>query len=785
MMPRHVRDRRSSRGLSFLILLSGGLLGALGLVVLVGWFRHDPLLLQVRAAFPPMQPNTALLFVLSGMGLCAVSFGHSRLIQLCGGLVLGVALLTLSQEFHHLELGIDTLLVRDAGQMTTIRPGRMSSFVALCFTCAGGGLLLMGFAPRFRHRALVFGFIGATIATLGSVTLLGYLTGMWMAFWEGAFMCMAAHTAAGFIVMGLGVLALAWRESKVTRTGAPYWPVVVVAVVVAILTLWRVLQASEQADIRKTVSVELTAAHQEINAEMQQRLLALVHMANYWRVFGFSEAEWQYHANTLMRQYPGYRFLAWLDTTSAVRGMVPSTEEGARLEELIRSHARSQQTLNRAVAEDSIRISPPIEFAGQPAFFAAVPLYRSKSRLQGTMIAMFQVGPLMKAMLSTPVDDLSMLILSEEEELYTHTNRGRTHETAWAQERMLQLPGITWRVRMWPTPAQLRKWDIALPEAVLGGGLLIALLLGSACYFAQISQARARGLEQKNQQLLVEMMERRKAQQDLLSASAHLEQSYHELETAHLRLIQSEKMDSVGRLAAGVAHEVKNPLAALAMGVEYLTTHLPPMDGEVTAVLQDMEEAVTRANHVIQGLLDFSAPRKLQRQREDLREVISEALSLLKHEFTKAHVTVVPRWARTLPPVELDRNKIIQVFINLFMNAIHAMPEGGTLTIRTSTKQLGGAGEVLEVVAVEDTGTGIPEDKLEHVFEPFFTTKSQGQGNGLGLAVTKEIIQLHGGAITLQNRPEGGMQVMLLFPLPSGEPREMEIKCESAVGANT
>jgi signal transduction histidine kinase len=258
-----------------------------------------------------------------------------------------------------------------------------------------------------------------------------------------------------------------------------------------------------------------------------------------------------------------------------------------------------------------------------------------------------------------------------------------------------------------------------------------------------------------------------------------LQKSHEDLKSAQFQLIQAEKLQSVGRLAAGVAHEVKNPLGILRMGVDYLSQHVQSTDENVALILSDMSEAINRADGIILGLLDFSAPHALDSHSEDLRALMEQSLSLVRHLVNEAGVQVVREFAPELPAVWLDRNKIKQVFVNLLTNACHAMPRGGTLTVRTSTRKLKAtetshdagarhagrfrAGSSVVVAEVLDTGTGIPEEKLTHVYDPFFTTKETGQGTGLGLTVTKKIVELHGGSIEIQNRKEGGVVVTLLF----------------------
>jgi len=238
-----------------------------------------------------------------------------------------------------------------------------------------------------------------------------------------------------------------------------------------------------------------------------------------------------------------------------------------------------------------------------------------------------------------------------------------------------------------------------------------------------------------------------------------------ELREAQLQLIQAEKMESVGRLAAGVAHEVKNPLTAIFMGVEYLRQCFgTKVEPEVVTLLQDMEESARKANHVVRGLLDFSTPGKLDLRRETLNNVIQGALSMLKHEFLRARIEWTTQLDPHLPLLQLDRNKMEQVFVNLFLNAAQSMPEGGTLIVRSRIAAESGAPRRTILAEVEDVGIGIQPDQMQKVFDPFFTTKALGKGSGLGLAVARKIVELHGGRITIRNREDRGVIVAVNLP---------------------
>ncbi len=282
--------------------------------------------------------------------------------------------------------------------------------------------------------------------------------------------------------------------------------------------------------------------------------------------------------------------------------------------------------------------------------------------------------------------------------------------------------------------------------------------------------------EEKLQQANAELARSKAALEKVL---ADLQKSHEELKAAQFQLIQAEKMQSVGRLAAGVAHEVKNPLAILGMGIDYMTKNLASPDANVGLILNDMNEALKRADSIILGLLDFSVPRALDLHSEDLSAIVDQSLALVRHELTAFPITLARELAADLPPVLLDKNKIKQVLVNVLTNAIHAMPKGGTLTVRTLSKKLAStevphdagvrhaerfrAGETVVILETTDTGAGIPPEKLAKIFDPFFTTKPTGKGTGLGLTVTKKIVELHGGAIDIRNRPEGGVVVTLTF----------------------
>jgi PAS domain S-box-containing protein len=295
-------------------------------------------------------------------------------------------------------------------------------------------------------------------------------------------------------------------------------------------------------------------------------------------------------------------------------------------------------------------------------------------------------------------------------------------------------------------------------------------LRGLVCISRDITEQKV--AEENLQQANVELT---RSREEVLAAMEKLQAAHNELRSVQLQLIEAEKMKLIGRLAAGVAHEVKNPLAVIKMATEFLNLHEMAEDQSVRDTLAGVTDAVQRADAVIRGLLDFSAPKKIEVRNESLNEIIKRALTLVRGDLKR--IKVGSELASDLPRLPLDAAKISQVFINLLTNAAHAMEGGGTLTVRTYAKQLTGVGsnvsdqraesfrvgETLVVAEIDDTGHGIAEDRLPKIFEPFFTTKPTGKGTGLGLSVVKTIIDLHGATIDLRNLPIGGTRATIMF----------------------
>jgi two-component system NtrC family sensor kinase len=231
--------------------------------------------------------------------------------------------------------------------------------------------------------------------------------------------------------------------------------------------------------------------------------------------------------------------------------------------------------------------------------------------------------------------------------------------------------------------------------------------------------------------------------------------------SARQQIGQSEKLASLGRLAAGVAHEINNPLTGV-LTFAHLLREKPNMDDQDRADLDLIIRETTRAAEIVRRLLDFSRERPIMMERLDINEVVRRTVLLIQNQKLFDGIVIVENLCENLPEINGDMNRLQQVILNLSLNSCEAMPDGGTITINTTCDD----GEVrLEIV---DTGCGIKPELMERIFEPFFTTKPVGQGTGLGLAVTYGIVQQHGGSIEVECEEGQGTKFIIGLPAETG-----------------
>ena len=236
----------------------------------------------------------------------------------------------------------------------------------------------------------------------------------------------------------------------------------------------------------------------------------------------------------------------------------------------------------------------------------------------------------------------------------------------------------------------------------------------------------------------------------------------YELNRMQAQLIHSEKLASLGELVAGIAHEINNPLTGILVFSSLVSKDEkldPALKNDLDTVIRETE----RCAGIVRGLLEFSRESVPQKALISLNDVLDASLALVENQAQFLNITVIRDYAPDLPHISADPNQLEQVFINMLLNASHAMARGGTLRIETDTTRE----ELYAVVRIADTGCGIPEENLPKIFDPFFTTK-EASGTGLGLSVSYGIINSHGGIIEVESVVGAGTTFTVKLPM-SGE----------------
>ncbi len=303
---------------------------------------------------------------------------------------------------------------------------------------------------------------------------------------------------------------------------------------------------------------------------------------------------------------------------------------------------------------------------------------------------------------------------------------------------------------MWVVVYRPVKEMIAGTRRVAGGDLEYRLPAGSDDELGDLSRAFNHMTEEvAGVQAEIEEQVRRKTA---------------ELERVHRTLLHNEKMASIGKLAATVAHEINNPLFAILTYARLVSRAVRKLDtpeaADLSEQLQTIERESKRCGELVKNLLTFSRQAPSRRERNDLNVIVHRAVLLLRHKLEMQNIALSETLAGEPAEVECDANQMQQVVVVLMVNACEAMPKGGTMRVETEFDRQGGRC----VVRVGDTGSGIPEEVLPRIFDPFFTTKEDQNRTGLGLAVAHSIVEQHGGEISVRSTPGEGTDFGVALP---------------------
>jgi two-component system NtrC family sensor kinase len=298
--------------------------------------------------------------------------------------------------------------------------------------------------------------------------------------------------------------------------------------------------------------------------------------------------------------------------------------------------------------------------------------------------------------------------------------------------------------------------ELALLTALtLGVGIGVSVhtrrLLGPLERVTQRAKAVARG------DLTPQPIER--TDDEIGELAAAFERMVGAVAQAQNRAVANERLAAIGKMAAHVTHEIRNPLSSIGLNIELLEESLAEakLDGEPAALLQAISREVQRLEHLSEEYLRVARLPQPRMESEDLASRVREIVAFAKPEIARAGLGLELAIEDDIPLVLFDEGQIRQAVLNILRNAREAMADGGTIHVYVRAEGMS------VVIGVDDEGSGIPEDVRSRIFDPFFSTK--GEGTGLGLAITRQIVEAHGGTITVEARPSGGTSFRLLLPI--------------------
>lgn len=223
-------------------------------------------------------------------------------------------------------------------------------------------------------------------------------------------------------------------------------------------------------------------------------------------------------------------------------------------------------------------------------------------------------------------------------------------------------------------------------------------------------------------------------------------------------LLQTEKMASIGRLASGIAHELRNPLTIISATAQFSLEKLE-LNPKIKEHFETIYRNVNNANRIVREMLDYAKPRELKLKQDNINNIILRTIELIKLEIRKQKIQLRVELDKNVPEFYVDSKHLEQTFLNIILNAIHAIPDKGHITISTRFE----SANQQVTIDIEDNGDGIPEEILEKIFDPFYTTRSGG--TGLGLSICQNIVHAHGGQIHVNSEPKNGATFSISLPI--------------------
>ena len=548
-------------------------------------------------------------------------------------------------------------------------------------------------------------------------------------------------------------------HSVAGRHGLSVWaPLAVLASGIAVtLLFWQAVVADRRSFVDRATAHEAELLAARMSAEARAQAQGLYRMAQRWEARkSMPREEWESDTRLYVAHNSGYQAIVWVDPSSVARWIVPLPGNESLLDANLADEPLYRETLETARQNGDKTLSRPVRIVkGSTGFLACSPIYLPDA-FGGWIVGLIRFETLLNEIWYEELaQGYSVSLLYSGHELYRRGTQALS-SAALARDADVELSGenlvgVSLQLRVWPSPALLAS-SSSLPRWTLIAGLVVSCLLSLSVGLAQTARRRAAEAEVARRALEAEVLDRKRAEQELR---------------------QSQKMEAIGRLAGGVAHDFNNILTAI-LGYGDLLYDALDADPTLQKDAEEIRKAANRAASLTRQLLAFSRKEATLSEVVNVNELVSGMEKMLRR-LIGADIEVAAVLDPALGAVKADPGQLEQVLLNLAVNARDAMPRGGRLTIETSNVHVDDSYSVSHsglirpgayvLLSVSDTGVGMDEATRLRIFEPFFTTKEQGKGTGLGLAMVYGTVKQSGGFIWVYSEPNRGTTLKVYLPI--------------------
>lgn len=536
-------EKKKESHFSLFVFFLSSLIILLSLIVMLGWHIQNQWLVQIFPNYVPMQYNTAVGFLLTGLSLLFLFFKRYYFVFINGFILFFLGFLTISQYLFGIDFNIDQLFMEPFTSEKTAYPGRMSFITALSFILTSLPILLLTKKSWHPKTTYLSGVIGASVIVIGIANLVGYFTGSPTPYGLEQLSYMAIHTSFGFLLTGVGIFIISYAITDTPLTKSLRWFSFPVGFIILGLSIsvWYALNSLEQIQLKKLVENEVDNIAIEVQELIEPRIEALVRMAKRWEVNkGTPKKIWESDAKNYVFHQPDYQVIAWVNPSYKVEWMIPEKGNEPYQNLDLRFEKNRREALEKALREKRVALTKTIKLVqGDKGFSAYAPLFID-NKFSGFMSGVFRYDKLFEQI----GDKANMygynVSISDGEETILKTYEPINNiRSQWGQKRKVSTYNLNWEIQVWPNPELITSSKNILPELIFLIGFLSSILFTLILRYSQILSSQTKHLKDINIKLAQEIEQRKEMEESIKEREEKFKNLFHHSNDAIL-LFSSE-----------------------------------------------------------------------------------------------------------------------------------------------------------------------------------------------------------------------------------------------------